>query len=97
MMVSFGLSWPISVIKSYKARTAKGKSLLFLAAIFVGYICGITSKLVAEKITYVLIVYIINFCIVCVDISLYFRNLRLDRLADASRSRVEESGVSDQG
>lgn len=27
MIVSFGVSWPINVVKSYRARTAKGKSL----------------------------------------------------------------------
>ena len=44
MIVSFGASWPMNVIKSYKARTAKGKSLAFLLLIFFGYIAGITSK-----------------------------------------------------
>ena len=31
MIVSFGASWPLNVIKSYKARTTKGKSLAFLS------------------------------------------------------------------
>ena len=30
MIVSFGASWPLNVIKSYKARTTKGKSLAFI-------------------------------------------------------------------
>lgn len=30
MLVSFGFSWPFNAIKSYKARTTKGKSLPFL-------------------------------------------------------------------
>ena len=29
MIIAFGCSWPINVIKSYKVRTAKGKSLAF--------------------------------------------------------------------
>ena len=33
MIVSFGASWPMNVIRSYKARTAKGKSLSFLLLI----------------------------------------------------------------
>ena len=45
MIVSFGISWPMNVIKSYKARTTKGKSLAFLFLIFFGYIAGITPKL----------------------------------------------------
>ena len=46
MVVSFGASWPFNVIKSYKARTTKGKSLLFLCLILFGYVAGITSKFV---------------------------------------------------
>lgn len=48
MVVSFGASWPLNVMKSYKARTTKGKSLPFLCLIFFGYIAGIASKLVNE-------------------------------------------------
>lgn len=44
MIVSFGASWPMNIIKSYKARTTKGKSLAFLCLIFFGYIAGIASK-----------------------------------------------------
>ena len=29
MLVCFGFSWPLNVIKAYKARTAKGTSLAF--------------------------------------------------------------------
>lgn len=45
MILSFGASWPLNVIKSYKAGTVKGKSLGFLCLIFFGYIAGICSKL----------------------------------------------------
>ena len=48
MIVSFGASWPMNVMKSYKARTAKGKSLAFLLLIFFGYIAGIISKAVTN-------------------------------------------------
>ena len=34
MIVSFGASWPLNVIKSYKARTVKGKVLVFYALYF---------------------------------------------------------------
>lgn len=88
MIVSFGLSWPMNVIKSYKARTAKGKSLAFLCFIFFGYIAGIASKLINEAYMsafstkwYVLIFYILNLLMVGTDLILYFRNKRLDKLA----------------
>ena len=37
MIVAFGCSWPMNVIKSYKVRTTKGKSLAFLLLIFGGW------------------------------------------------------------
>ncbi|NLK39292.1 MAG: hypothetical protein GX303_03450 [Clostridiales bacterium] len=79
MVVSFGISWPMSIIRSYKGRTAKGKSPLFLFFIFFGYICGIAAKLIANSINYVLIFYILNLIMVAVDIILYFRNRAIDR------------------
>ena len=82
MLVCFGISWPINVVKSYKARTAKGKSLPFLLAIFIGYICGIMHKLLYSR-DLVLIAYFFNIFMVTVDICLYFRNRRLDRLSEA--------------
>ena len=78
MLVCFGLSWQISVVKSYKSCTAQGKSLMFELAIFVGYICGICSKFMAGNINYVLVLYIINLVMVSTDILLYVRNRKLD-------------------
>jgi hypothetical protein len=79
MIISFGLSWPANILKSYKARTAKGKSLLFLTLVLFGYFCGIASKLSADTINYVLGFYILNTIMVSADICLYFRNRALDR------------------
>jgi hypothetical protein len=83
MIVSFGCSWPLNVIKSYKVRTTKGKSLAFLLLIFGGYICGITGKLMAPSCKwYVLFFYVLNFIMVGADLLLYFRNYKLDKLAE---------------
>ena len=86
MIVSFGFSWPLNVIKSYKARTTKGKSLAFLLLIFFGYIAGITSKFVNESYMasisekwYVLFFYILNFIMVGADLIMYIRNRKLDK------------------
>lgn len=51
MIVCFGISWPLSVYKSYKARTAEGKSFVFLFAIWFGYVAGICGKMMQENIT----------------------------------------------
>ena len=89
MIVSFGASWPMNVVKSYKARTAKGKSVAFLSLILFGYVAGIISKLVnkaymAEFSTkwYVLVFYCINFVMVGVDFCIYWRNKHLDALRE---------------
>jgi hypothetical protein len=84
MIISFGISWPLSIIKSYKARTTKGKSLFFLILITVGYICGITSKLVSGKITYVFVFYVINLCMLIAELFIYARNARIDRENEAA-------------
>lgn len=81
MVVCFGLSWPLSVYKSWKSRTAQGKSLFFEVFIFIGYVCGIVGKLVTGNITYVFIFYLINIIMVSIDLCLYLRNVRLDRQA----------------
>ena len=80
MVVSFGASWPLNVIKSYKVRTTKGKSLWFLILIFFGYICGIASKLTAESYKwYVLVFYVLNILMVSMDLLLYWRNYKIDQ------------------
>lgn len=79
MLICFGLSWPLNVIKAYKAKTAKGTSLPFILLIITGYIAGITAKLVTNQINYVLIVYLLNLAIVSLNILVYFRNIALDR------------------
>lgn len=79
MVISFGISWPMSIMKSYTSRTAKGKSLFFLLMILFGYGAGIGSKLVSGKITYVFFFYVLNFIMVGIDTALYFKNRKLDR------------------
>lgn len=90
MLICFGFSWPLNVIKSYKARTTKGKSLPFLCLIIIGYFAGIASKFVNEAYMasigekwYVLFFYFLNLFMVSVDFALYFRNLRLDQKSAA--------------
>lgn len=85
MVICFGLSWPMSVYKSWKSRTAKGKSLTFEIFIWLGYVSGIVGKLMSHNITYVFIFYIINIVMVSVDICLYIRNMRLDKQAEAGQ------------
>lgn len=79
MLICFGLSWPLNVIKAYKAKTAKGTSLPFILLIIAGYIAGITAKLVSNQINYVLVVYLLNLAIVSLNVIVYFRNVSIDK------------------
>ena len=95
MIVSFGASWPMNVMKSYKARTTKGKSLAFLCLILFGYVAGITSNLVNEAYManfaqkwYVLFFYVLNFIMVSADLVMYIRNYKLDKLASEEAKNV---------
>ena len=87
MIVSFGASWPLNVLKSWRARSAKGKSVAFLLLIIFGYIAGIASKFASESYVaqfaekwYVLFFYFLNLAMVTLDFLLYLRNRRLDKL-----------------
>ncbi len=79
MLVCFGFSWPLNVIKAYNARSAKGMSLPFILLIITGYIAGISAKFITGQINYVLAAYFLNLAIVSLNVLVYFRNLALDK------------------
>ena len=92
MIIFFGISWPLSVYKSWKSRTAKGKSLQFEIFIWIGYIFGITKNFIkffngSTGFLFFLAwgFYFLNFIEITIDIFLYFRNARLDKKADAKK------------
>jgi len=92
MILCFGLSWPISIRKSYVSRTAKGKSLFFEVFLWIGYVFGIARKILLwhaaggaglNALFYLgWVFYVINITEITIDMLLYVRNTRLDRLAE---------------
>ncbi len=86
----FGLSWPISIRKSWISGTAKGKSLFFEVFLLVGYAFGIVRKSIqaaalgATGFVFLLgfFFYILNFIEISIDVALYFRNKKLDERAE---------------
>lgn len=82
MVISFGVSWPASIIKSARSKTAKGKSLFFLLMIWIGYLAGVTWKVLVYLqtgvIKYPSVFYLLNLIMVTIDLVLYFRNKKLD-------------------
>jgi len=87
MVISFGLSWPMNIIKAYKGRTIKGTSLFFLCCIEFGYISAIIWKLLTGDMQafffgdlskYGCFFYILNALMVSIAILIYIRNKALD-------------------
>ena len=83
MIVCFGISWPINISKLLKSKTAKGTSVLFYYLIDLGYVAGITAKIIklingVATPWYVWFFYVLNFCMVTFGIVIYYRNKRLD-------------------
>lgn len=83
MLLCFGLSWPISVYKSYTSKSTKGKSVFFISAIILGYICGIAGKIIGHNINFVLAIYIFNLVMVSIDFALYFINKKREKKSPA--------------
>jgi glucan phosphoethanolaminetransferase (alkaline phosphatase superfamily) len=79
MLVCFGFSWPMNLIKNIKAQTAKSMSLKFILLIIFGYICGITAKIINHRFNYVLVVYLINLVIVSLNLIVYYINTKKDK------------------
>lgn len=89
MLLAFGFSWPLNIIKSVKTKSTKGKSLWFLVLIDSGYICGIIAKLLRFGTTdnvpmwiFAFCVYILNLVMVSIDLVLYFVNKKRESKAN---------------
>ena len=90
MIILFGISWPFNLAKSIKSRSTKGKSLLFLVLIDLGYIAGIASKFFSPTFVWktdwwVFAIYVINFLFVSADLMMYFINSRREKKLEQNR------------
>jgi len=72
MLLCFGISWPVSIYKSFAVKRVTGKSVVFLWMIFIGYISGIFHKYLYNY-DMVIIMYSMNAIMVFIDIILYYR------------------------
>lgn len=97
MILCFGLSWPLSIRKSWVSKTAKGKSLYFEFFIWIGYIFGIIRKFMLfnaatpgslDFLFYLSwFFYALNFVEITIDMGLWFRNVKLDKERDAQAAK----------
>lgn len=78
MLLCFGAAWPASLYRSWRSRSTAGKSLAFLIIVLVGYVAGITHKLIYSP-DLVTLLYALNAAMVAADIALYARNRAIER------------------
>ena len=86
MLACFGAAWPMNIMKSYRSRTAAGRSMTFQWAIIIGYLCGITHKILYSN-DIVMYMYVLNLVMVSIDTALYYRNRRLGREREAAQKK----------
>jgi hypothetical protein len=72
MIVAFGVAWPINIYKTITTKGKLTKSLLFSNIIMLGYIFGITHKII-YNLDWVIVAYIINLIMVLADTILYYK------------------------
>jgi hypothetical protein len=72
MLICFGVSWPLAVIKTYRTKTVEGLSAIFLWFIFFGYVCGIVAKMFGT-LDWVTWLYAMNLVLVVAELGLYYR------------------------
>jgi Na+/melibiose symporter-like transporter len=91
MLICFGCSWPMSLVKNIKCHSAKGMSLPFILLITTGYVAGISAKIANHQFNIVFIVYVLNILIVSANIVVYFINSRHDRKNKLSHNSAHNS------
>lgn len=82
MLICFGLSWPVSLVKNIRSKTAKTMNLQFTILIIVGYVAGILAKYIGGQFNFVFIMYLLNLAIVSCNVVVYFINKRYDKIRE---------------
>lgn len=75
MLICFRLSWPFSILKSWRTRNVDGKSPVFLALVFAGYVTGVIAKLLYARVLgkrpeWLTALYAFNGLLVLIDLTL---------------------------
>ncbi len=89
MLICFGVSWPVDILKTLRTRRTEGKSLLFMALVLAGYVLGFSAKMsraawANEMPEWISILYVFNAVTIIVDIAV---TLRMRRLSSAKPTR----------
>ena len=84
MLICFGVSWPVAILKTLRSKQTQGKSIGFLVLVFIGYLSGVAAKFSRaadghwpEPVT---ILYAINAALVMTDLLLvrHYRRIGSD-------------------
>ena len=78
MLICFCISWPFSIVKSYRSKSTSGKSLCFMLLIIAGYVFGIVHKIV-NGFDWVSWAWMAGLLLVCTDMVLYWRNRLIEK------------------
>lgn len=92
MLICFGSAWPFAIAKSLSSRSAGGKSPLFLAIIFTGYLSGICTHLFGNR-SPVMMLYVLNASMVATDLCLVLYYHRFPGGRPKKPERQVRSGV----
>ena len=82
MLVCFGVSWPISIVKSIRVKRVEGKSPLFMGVVCLGYVSGIIHKII-YSLDWIILLYGLNMAMILIDLFLYSHYNRKNRVAAA--------------
>jgi hypothetical protein len=85
MLACFGFAWPISIHKSITSKSTGGKSPMFSYVVILGYLSGMTHKWLYSR-DLVLVLYAINMAMVTIDLLVFYRNRRLEKAKEFSKS-----------
>lgn len=75
MLLCFGCSWPAAIAKTLRVKRVEGKSIHFLLLVLVGYLSGITFRVLtsaaAGRFDWILLLYFALAAMVAAEIVLY--------------------------
>jgi hypothetical protein len=72
MLVCFGLSWPVSIVRTLRLKVVSGKSPYFIGIVILGYAFGLAHKILYSR-DWVIGLYVFNIAVVSIDLMLYFK------------------------
>ena len=72
MLICWGMSWPVSILKTLRTKNVYGKSPIFMALIAIGYVSAILHKILYSY-DYLVFLYLVNLSMILIDLYLYTR------------------------